>query len=193
MNQSFAVWLLIGLSLVTANLPFLVERPFLALPWQQKGEPPRPAWSRWLSFVAFFAVLVGLGYAAMFLIGQGLFTAADAASVVRFLAILIGLALAAAVVLAYPGWRNPGNTVQKSVFVRLLEVLVFYGLVGVLAFALEASLGNRFPQGWEFYAITLSLFLVLGYPGFVWRYLMKRRRANAARAGARPSPVTHDA
>ena len=27
---------------------------------------------------------------------------------------------------------------------------------------------------WEFYAITLSLYLVLAYPGFVYRYLFKR-------------------
>ncbi|WP_430626826.1 DUF2818 family protein [Yanghanlia caeni] len=81
--------------------------------------------------------------------------------------------------LAYPGWRNRGRVVQKSFFERLLELLVFYGLVGVLGFALEANLGNRFPQGWEFYAITFSLFLVLGYPGFVWRYLMKRRKGRA--------------
>ena len=86
---------------------------------------------------------------------------------------------AAALVLAYPGWRNRGRVVQKSFFERLLEFLVFYALVGVLGFALEANLGNRFQQGWEFYAITLSLFAVLGYPGFVWRYLMKRRHARA--------------
>ena len=192
MNQSFAVWLLIGLSLVTANLPFLVERPFLALPWQQQGEPERPAWLRWITSIAFFAALVGWGYAALYLIGQGLFTAADVASVAGFMAILAALAVAAAVVLAYPGLRSRGHTVQKSVFARLIEVLVFYGLVGVLGFALEASLGNRFPQGWEFYAITLSLFLVLGYPGFVWRYLMKRRRPPVGRAGVAATPVTRD-
>ncbi|MDR4124992.1 DUF2818 family protein [Alcaligenaceae bacterium LG-2] len=92
---------------------------------------------------------------------------------------LFALVAVAALVLAYPGWRNRGRVVQKSFFERLLELLVFYGLVGVLGFALEANLGNRFPQGWEFYAITFSLFLVLGYPGFVWRYLMKRRKGRA--------------
>ena len=179
MNQTFAVWLLIGLSLITANLPFLAERPFLALPWQQKGEAERPAWLNWISAIVFFAVLVGLGMAAMALIGQGVFAASDAASVARFLGILLALAAVAALVLAYPGWRNRGRTIHKSVFERLLEFLVFYGLVGVLGFALEANLGNRFEQGWEFYAITLCLFAVLGYPGFVWRYLMKRRHARA--------------
>ena len=30
------------------------------------------------------------------------------------------------------------------------------------------------PQGWEFYAITATLFLTLAFPGFVYRYLYKR-------------------
>ncbi|MFT0850640.1 DUF2818 family protein [Achromobacter sp. F4_2707] len=190
MNQSFAVWLLILLSLVTANLPFLVERPFLALPWRQKGELEQPAWLRWLTSLVFFLVLVGLGTTAMTLIGEGVFTAADAASVARFLVILLVLFGVAALVLAFPGWRSRGLQVQKSFFERLLELLVFYALVGVLGFALEANLGNRFQQGWEFYAITLSLYLVMGYPGFVWRYLMKRR---ASARGARRHRVDSSA
>lgn len=195
MNQSFAVWLLIILSLVTANLPFVVERPFLALPWKQKGEAERPAWMTWLTSFVFFAMLVGLGLAAMTLIGQGVFTSTDAASVARFLAVLLALAAVVAVVLAYPGWRNRGRRVHKSFFDRLLELLVFYALVGVLGFSFEANLGNRFAQGWEFYAITLSLFLVLGYPGFVWRYLMKRK-AVARSGGNKPramAPQQHGA
>lgn len=176
MNQSFAVWLLILLALATSNLPFLAERPFLALPWRHKGEAERPAWFMWATSLVFFALLAGLGMAALALIGQGVFMASDAASVALFLGILLGLALLVSAVLAYPGWRNRGRRVHKSFFERLLELLVFYALVGVLGFALEANLGNRFAQGWEFYAVTLSLFLVLGYPGFVWRYLMKHRR-----------------
>ena len=43
-----------------------------------------------------------------------------------------------------------------------------------LGFTFESVLGNRFAQTWEFYAITLSLYLVLAYPGFVYRYLFKR-------------------
>ncbi|WP_439652087.1 DUF2818 family protein [Paracandidimonas lactea] len=99
---------------------------------------------------------------------------------------MFGVRMAGAVapvllLLAYPGWRNRGRTVEKSFFARLVEALVFYGLVGVLGFALEGNLGNRFAQTWEFYAITLSLFLVLGYPGFVFRYLLRRhKRARGA-------------
>ena len=63
----------------------------------------------------------------------------------------------------------------KSFFAHLLELLVLYFIVGALAYALEAGIGNVFAQGWEFYAITGCLFLVLAFPGFVLRYLRKRR------------------
>lgn len=62
----------------------------------------------------------------------------------------------------------------KSFWYRLFELIVLYFLVFGVAHLLEARIGNVFPQRWEFYAITLCLFVVLGYPGFVYRYLRKR-------------------
>ncbi|MEY4711160.1 MAG: hypothetical protein RIS88_610, partial [Pseudomonadota bacterium] len=35
--------------------------------------------------------------------------------------------------------------------------------------------GQNAPQGWEFYAVTVTLFLTLAFPGFVYRYLYQRR------------------
>lgn len=64
---------------------------------------------------------------------------------------------------------------SKSLGWRLLEVLVLYLLVGVAARLLEARAGSVYPQNWEFYVITLCLFLVFAYPGFVYRYLWRRR------------------
>ncbi|WP_371734617.1 DUF2818 family protein [Allopusillimonas soli] len=93
-----------------------------------------------------------------------------------------GAFIVLAALLSFPGWRSRGLAVRKSFFDRLLEVLVFYGLAGVLGFALEANIGNPFAQTWEFYAVTLSLFLVLGYPGFVVRYLLRRRKAASRKA-----------
>lgn len=63
----------------------------------------------------------------------------------------------------------------KPFWLRLIELFVLYALVGVVAHVLEAQIGNVFTQGWEFYAVTGSLFIVLAYPGFVFRYLRKRR------------------
>ena len=62
----------------------------------------------------------------------------------------------------------------KPFFVRLLELLVLYLFVIGIGRLLESSQGNAFPQGWQFYATTACLFLVLGFPGFVFRYLRRR-------------------
>ena len=35
--------------------------------------------------------------------------------------------------------------------------------------------GQNAPQGWEFYAITGTLFVTLAFPGFIYRYLVRRR------------------
>lgn len=64
----------------------------------------------------------------------------------------------------------------KPVWLRLIELLLLYCFVGLIARLLEAQMGNVFPQGWEFYAVTACLFLVLAYPGFVMRYMRRRRR-----------------
>lgn len=61
----------------------------------------------------------------------------------------------------------------KSLALRLLELLGYYLAVGLVGLALEQHLGQISPQGWEFYAVTGTLFLTLAFPGFVYRYLLK--------------------
>lgn len=67
----------------------------------------------------------------------------------------------------------PLRSPSKSLWLRLLELAVLYFLVLGIAWLMEARIGNAFPQRWEFYAITVCLFLVAAYPGFVYRYLRK--------------------
>ena len=67
----------------------------------------------------------------------------------------------------------------KPFFVRALELLLLYFLVGALALLIEKRAGQIAPQGWEFYAVTGALFLTLAFPGFVYRYLGQRRRTQA--------------
>ena len=64
---------------------------------------------------------------------------------------------------------------RKALVIRLAEMIVLYFLVGGLALLLEKRAGQIAPQGWEFYAITGTLFLVLAFPGFVYRHLVRRR------------------
>jgi hypothetical protein len=92
--------------------------------------------------------------------------------------LLIGLALVAAnlpffsprVMLVGPR-RAPKPLAWCLLELVLLAVLVL--LAGVL---MESRIGQRAPQGWEFFAAWACLMLSFAFPGFVWRTL---RRAAA--------------
>jgi len=64
---------------------------------------------------------------------------------------------------------------SKPLFWRLAELVLLYFVVGGLGLALENHSGQIAPQGWEFYAITGTLFVTLAFPGFVYRYLTHRQ------------------
>jgi hypothetical protein len=104
MTQQFAVWLVLLLAVVAANLPFLTERLLLVGP---RRMPKVFAW-------------------------------------------------------------------------RLLELLLLYVVILALGTALEANIGQRALQDWQFFAAFACLFITLSFPGFVWRYL--RRSSGVAEA-----------
>lgn len=64
---------------------------------------------------------------------------------------------------------------HKSLAIRFAELVVLYFLAGGIGLLFERRAGQIAPQGWEFYAVTGALFIVLAFPGFTWRYLMKHR------------------
>ena len=68
----------------------------------------------------------------------------------------------------------------KPLWWRLIEMVVAYFVVGAMGYLIEAGIGTVFAQGWEFYAVTASLFVVFAFPGFVYRYLWRHRPAAAA-------------
>ncbi len=63
----------------------------------------------------------------------------------------------------------------KMLAVRLAEMVFWYLVVGGIGLFLEQRAGQIAPQGWEFYAITGTLFITFAFPGFVYRYLFKHR------------------
>ncbi|THF62572.1 DUF2818 family protein [Pseudothauera rhizosphaerae] len=76
--------------------------------------------------------------------------------------------------------RRPAGGAKNFAW-RLFELLLLYLLVGGLAHMLETrSHGGAYPQNWEFYATTLSLFVVFAYPGFIYRYLWHGNRRRTA-------------
>ncbi|ATA55725.1 DUF2818 family protein [Variovorax boronicumulans] len=69
----------------------------------------------------------------------------------------------------------PLSTGHKSLAIRFGELVVLYFIAGGIGLLFERRAGQIAAQGWEFYAVTASLFVVLAFPGFTWRYLMKHR------------------
>jgi hypothetical protein len=61
----------------------------------------------------------------------------------------------------------------KSPGLRVLELVVYAGVVALLGRAIESHLGQASAVRWEFVAIWMCVFLTLASPGFVWRYLRK--------------------
>lgn len=62
----------------------------------------------------------------------------------------------------------------KKLAWRLLELLLLAALTVGVGVAIESRIGQRHPQGWEFYAAALALFVTFAFPGFVWRYLRRQ-------------------
>lgn len=93
----------------------------------------------------------------------------------------VSLVLLAAVVAANLPFLNQRwlavlpRRLPKTLGIHLIELVIWYFLVGALGLALESAAGQIAPQGWEFYATTAALFLTLAFPGFVYRYLFKKR------------------
>ena len=86
---------------------------------------------------------------------------------------VIGLAVVASNLpfLTFNTFRN-----QPTRFsVRLVGLLLAYIVVGAIGFAIESQLGKTTGQGWEFYAITLALFMTFAFPGFAYRYLLRHK------------------
>lgn len=63
---------------------------------------------------------------------------------------------------------------MSTLWHRFALMLMTYTFTIVLAFVVEhLTQGQTWPQGWEFYSITLAMFFVLAFPGFVYRVLWK--------------------
>ncbi len=66
--------------------------------------------------------------------------------------------------------RDAGEGGKRAVW-RWLEWLLLYFIVGAIALGLEQKLnGEIYNKDWEFYAVTLCLFLVFALPGFIYRH-----------------------
>ena len=63
----------------------------------------------------------------------------------------------------------------KPLPLRLAELVLMYFIAGGVGLLFEQRAGQIAAQKWEFYAITGALFITLAFPGFIFRYLWKRK------------------
>jgi DNA integrity scanning protein DisA with diadenylate cyclase activity len=64
---------------------------------------------------------------------------------------------------------------HKSIVVNLIEWFFYFILTGIFAYLLEnKSMGHVAEQTWEFYTITLFMFIIFAFPGFIYRYNLKQ-------------------
>jgi hypothetical protein len=61
----------------------------------------------------------------------------------------------------------------KKLPVHFIEIIIYYFSTGIFGFILENNIGQIASQNWEFFAVTLALFVTFSFPGFVYRYLLK--------------------
>jgi len=64
---------------------------------------------------------------------------------------------------------------NKTLLARWFEWFVLYLLCGITAFIFEQNvMGHQTVQAWEFYVVTLCLFVVFALPGFVYYVDLKK-------------------
>ena len=89
---------------------------------------------------------------------------------------LLDLLLAATLPFANERWLAViPRRAHKTLWMRVGELVACCAPAIALGLALEQSEGQIAPQGWKFYAVIGALFLTLAFPGFVYRYLYKRK------------------
>ncbi len=96
-------------------------------------------------------------------------------SIESWLLILVALAAANAAYVS-PKFLFFKTLKDKHVGWCLLEMVFWYALIGLIGYSLESMIGNVFQKRWEFFAVSICLFLVAAFPGFTWRFLMKHRK-----------------
>lgn len=94
--------------------------------------------------------------------------------------LLFGLAALAANLPFWTGRKRLFGLVtlenDKSFFVMMLECLLSFGLWMGFALWLESSQQTIHVQHWQFWVVSVCIFVLLAFPGFIWRYLWPRHK-----------------
>lgn len=149
MFTSTTVYLYLAFALIMALIPFLINAPLVYFPREIRLRSLFLALLSALLWVAGI-VLIGVWGDTLWQLLLGI--------VCWVFGVLIAVLTA-------------DRTHKKSFFYRFFEWCVFYFVVGAVGFAVDQQYFSATNQSWQFYAITLCIFLTMAYPGFVYRHL----------------------
>ncbi|BBN59967.1 DUF2818 family protein [Hydrogenovibrio marinus] len=63
----------------------------------------------------------------------------------------------------------------KSIWINLAEWFLYFLIMGGFSYLLQNKvMGHVKEQGWEFYVVTLFMFAIFAFPGFIYRYNLKQ-------------------
>jgi len=91
---------------------------------------------------------------------------------------LITILLIASIIAANLPWLTersllifPPQPSGKPVWMRLIEWFILFIIMGGVAIGLEIkATGGSHSQDWEFYWVSLFLFMIFALPGFIYRH-----------------------
>lgn len=93
----------------------------------------------------------------------------------------VWILLSTAIVLANVPWILQNKlfvfiTVHnKNIWINLGEWFLYYWVMGGLSYLLQNKvMGHVKDQSWEFYVVTLFMFAIFAFPGFIYRYNLKQ-------------------
>ena len=102
---------------------------------------------------------------------------------------LITILLIASIIAANLPWLTerrllifPPQASAKPIWMRLIEWFILYLIMGGIAIGLEIkATGGSHSQDWEFYWVSLFLFMIFALPGFIYRHDLKHLLDRARR------------
>lgn len=70
---------------------------------------------------------------------------------------------------------------EKPFLLALFEMSVYFLITVLLGYLLEGkTMGNHTAQGWEFWTTVTFLFIIFAFPGFIYRYNLRKFFRKAA-------------
>jgi len=64
---------------------------------------------------------------------------------------------------------------HKKFWLSALEWCLYFGLMAGFAYLLEKNaMGAVQSQDWEFYAVNVFMFAIFSFPGFIYRYNLRK-------------------